>query len=132
MANGTYYKGQTLKQQKKISLYLMALLYVAAGINHFLNPKIYLGIMPPFLPQPLLLVYISGLFEVLLGLLLLVPATRTLAAWGIIVLLLAVFPANIQMAVNYLQTENPRLWLALLRLPLQGMLIWWAWQFTRK
>ena len=110
----------------------MALLYVAAGINHFLNPEIYLGIMPPFLPQPLLLVYISGVGEILLGLLLLLPVTRPLAAWGIILLLIAVFPANIQMAVNYLHTQHPSLWIALLRLPLHGVLIWWAWKFTRK
>ena len=109
----------------------MALLYVAAGINHFVNPDIYLNIMPPYLPQPNLLVYISGLLEILLGLLLLPRLTRRVAAWGIILLLIAVFPANIQMAINYGQTNHPGLWISLLRLPLQIVLIWWAWTFTK-
>ena len=109
----------------------MALLYIAAGINHFLNPDIYLNIMPPYLPQPNLLVYISGLLEILLGLLLLPRLTRRVAAWGIILLLIAVFPANIQMAINYGQTNHLGLWISLLRLPLQIVLIWWAWTFTR-
>ena len=115
-----------------MALYLMSGLYVAAGIIHFVKPQVYLKIMPPYLPWPLLLIYISGFFEILLGLLLLLPATQIFAAWGIILLLIAVFPANIQMAVNYTQAQHPGLWLAWLRLPLQGLLIWWAWQFTFK
>ena len=109
----------------------MALLYVAAGINHFINPDIYLNIMPPYLPQPNMLVYISGLLEILLGLMLMPRLTRRAAAWGIILLLIAVFPANIQMAINYGQINHPGLWISLLRLPLQLVLIWWAWTFTR-
>jgi uncharacterized membrane protein len=117
---------------KKVSLLLMALFYIGAGINHFLNPAMYLKIMPPYLPQPLLLVYISGLLEIILGCLLLPAKTRRFAAGGIILLLLAIFPANVQMVLNYYQAQHPGWWIALVRLPLQGALIWWAWSFIRR
>lgn len=109
----------------------MSLLYIAAGINHFVRPGMYKRIMPAYLPWHLELVYISGACEILFGLLLLPVATRPTAAWLIIGLLLAVFPANIQMAVNYARASSPWLWIALLRLPLQLVLIWWAWCYTR-
>jgi len=108
----------------------MAFALVAAGIYHFVNPKMYKRIMPPWIPFHYQLIAISGLIEIILGLLLLLPATRTIAAWGIIVFLLAVFPANIQMAINFRQRNNPYLWVALLRLPLQFALMYWAWQYT--
>ncbi|WP_345253016.1 DoxX family protein [Flaviaesturariibacter amylovorans] len=111
---------------------LMALLYIAAGVNHFVHPAFYLAIMPPWLPAHGALVAASGVAEIVLGILLLVPRTRRFAAWGIIVLLVAVFPANVQMAVNYVELQHPKLWLALLRLPVQGLLIWWAWLYTRR
>lgn len=114
---------------KKISLFIMSVIYIAAGINHFWHPEFYLVIMPPWLPWHKELVVISGVCEIGLGLLLLFPSTRKLAAWGIILLLIAVFPANIQMAINYYNESNPKLWIAILRLPLQLILIWWAWSF---
>ena len=77
------------------------------------------------------LVLISGIAEVLFALLLLFPVTRRFGAWGIIALLVAVFPANIQMLINYCQQNNPMLWIAVLRLPLQLVLIWWAYGFTK-
>jgi uncharacterized membrane protein len=113
-----------------ISLYLMVLVYVGAGIMHFVRPEVYVGIMPPWLPYPRLLVWVSGACEIIFGLLLLPTETRALAAWLIIILLIAVFPANIQMAINFWQQQRTGLWLALLRLPLQGVLIWWAYSFT--
>jgi uncharacterized membrane protein len=116
---------------KKTGLYIMAALYVAAGINHFIHPEFYRKIMPPWLPFHDGLIFISGIFEILFALLLLLPVTRRLAAWGIIALLIAVFPANIQMMLNYQQENNPGLWLAVLRLPLQVLLIWWAYSFTK-
>lgn len=116
---------------KKISLFVMAVLYVAAGINHFWHPEFYLIIMPPWLPWHKELVVISGVCEIVFGLLLFLPTTRKLAAWGIILLLIAVFPANIQMAINYFNESNPKLWISILRLPLQLILIWWAWSFTK-
>jgi uncharacterized membrane protein len=109
----------------------MAALYVAAGINHWVHPAMYLRIMPPWLPAPGLLVWASGLAEILLGLLLVVRRTRRLAAMGIVILLVAVFPANVQMALNYWRENHPALWVAIVRLPLQALLIWWAYQYTK-
>ncbi len=111
--------------------YVFGLAFIAGGIFHFVNPKLYLSIMPPYLPWHSSLVYLSGFAEVLLGLLLLFPATQTLAAWGLIALLVAVFPANLHMALNTnaFASINPLiLWL---RLPLQGVLIAIAYLFTR-
>jgi len=113
-----------------MSLYIMAALYVAAGVLHFVVPRVYLKMMPPYLPAPQLLVYLSGVAEVALGLALLVPSLRSWAAWGIILLLIAVFPANLYM---FTSGKFPRLpaWALALRLPLQLVLIGWAYQFTR-
>ena len=86
--------------------------------------------MPAFLPAPLFLVYLSGFLEIVFGGLLLPEATRPWAAWGIILLLILIFPANIQMALNYWQALHPYKWLAIARLPLQIFLIWWAYTFT--
>lgn len=116
---------------KEISLYVMALLYIAAGANHFINPRFYTPIMPPWLPWHLELIYISGICEILFGALLIPPGTRIIAAWLIIALLIAVFPANIQMLINFQKVQHKYLWAAWLRLPLQAVLIWWAWIFTR-
>jgi uncharacterized membrane protein len=116
---------------KEILLYVMSLLYAAAGVYHFINPRIYMRIMPKYLPYHLQLVYISGALEILFAVLLLPESTRALGAWLIIGLLVLIFPANVQMAVSFYQKKNPYLWIALLRLPLQGILIWWAWLYTQ-
>jgi uncharacterized membrane protein len=115
---------------KQIALYIMSLLYTAAGIYHFVKPRMYMHIMPAWLPAHLQLVYISGAAEIVLGLLLIPAATRALAAWGIILLLVAVFPANIQMMLYYYKTGHPMRWVTVARLPLQAVLIWWAWLYT--
>ena len=109
----------------------MSGLYIAAGINHFWHPAMYEGIMPAYIGWHPELVLLSGCVEILLGVLLLFPFSRRMAAWGIIALLVAVFPANIQMSVNYYQQQHPLLWLTLLRLPMQVLLIWWAYRHTR-
>jgi uncharacterized membrane protein len=114
------------------SLYSMVIFYVAAGINHFWHPRMYKSIMPPYLPYHLPLVYISGICEIAFALLLLPAFTRWLAAWLIIAMLIAIFPANIQMAINYSRRHNPYTWLAILRLPIQLLLIAWAWPFTKR
>ncbi len=116
----------------KIWLYLMVALYVAAGINHFANTSIYMDIMPPWVPYHLPMVYISGVCEIVLGLLLLPLATRRIAAWGIILLLIAVFPANVQTCINNSNTHDLRFWISVARLPLQLVLIRWAWLYARK
>ena len=116
---------------KRISLYLMSLLYLTAGISHLISPKFYIDIMPPWLSWHRELVFISGICEICLGLLLIFVPTRRLAAWGIIGLLVAVFPANIQMMLNYANEDNSDLWLSIVRLPFQILLIWWAYGFTK-
>ena len=116
---------------KRIMRWLLGGLFVLAGVNHFHDAPFYERIMPPYLPWPTALVYVSGVFEIALGALVLVPRTAPLAAWGLIALLIAVFPANIHMAVHtelYPQIAPAYLWA---RLPLQGVFIAWAWWFTR-
>ena len=120
------------EKMKNISLYIMAALYTAAGLNHFIHPAFYIRIMPQWLPYQPALVFISGICETVFGLLLLFSATRKIAAWLIIILLIAIFPANIQMMLNYWHNNNPRLWISIARLPLQAVLIWWAYSFTKK
>ncbi len=116
---------------KRALKYLFATLFVAAGFSHFFNTSFYLRIIPPYLPRPLLLVYLSGLVEIILGVLLLIHDFVRAAAWGLIVLLIAVFPANLHMAVNhglYPEYSEAALWA---RLPLQLLLIAWAYWYTR-
>ncbi len=111
--------------------YLLGIFFVGAGVMHFVKPDFYLKLMPPYLPWHLGLVYVSGVAEILLGLLVVIPKYTRLAAWGLIALLLAVFPANLYVAMNPLALPdvNPRsLWI---RLPFQLVFIAWAWWFTR-
>lgn len=116
---------------EKISLYVMVVFYVMAGVNHFANPNFYKKIMPPWLDWHYTLICISGAFEIILGVLLLPIKTRQFAAWGIIALLIVVFPANVQMMINFREEQNPYLWIAVLRLPFQLLLICWAYQFAK-
>ncbi len=111
--------------------YAFGLLFVFGGLYHFINPALYLRMMPPYLPWHRFLVYLSGFFEVALGLLLFVPRYARLAAWGLVALLVAVFPANVRMALNpELFPGIPPLVLWL-RLPLQGVFIFWAYRLAR-
>lgn len=116
---------------KEIGLYIQAFLYTLAGINHFWHPRLYKQIMPPWLPWHDGLIVLSGVCEILFGLLLLPSLTRPLAAWLIILLLIAIFPANIQMTLDYMRRHDPRTWVTILRLPLQVVLIWWAYIYTK-
>lgn len=120
-----------MKYVKIILKYIFAAAFVLAGINHFLNPQFYLKMMPPVLPAHLLLNYLSGVFEILFGVLLLIPKFSRLAAWLIIALLIAVFPANIFMAMNPQMFPDISPTALYLRLPLQLVLIAWAFWFTR-
>jgi uncharacterized membrane protein len=120
-----------MSKLEKISLYVMAAFYVVAGVNHFSNPGFYRKIMPTWLPWHYFLIYFTGACEIFFGLFLIPKQTRKPAAWCIIVLLVAVFPANFQMMLNFWHQHSPYLWIAVLRLPLQLLLIWWAYRFTR-
>ena len=109
-----------------------ALFFVGAGINHFLRTGFYLRMMPPYVPFHHTAVYVSGVAEIALGLLLLVPQTTVVAAWGIIALLVAVFPANLQMAIHpetFPEFTPAALWI---RLPFQPLMMAWAFWLTRR
>ena len=115
---------------KTISKFVLAIFMIGAGIMHFVNPAFFLKIMPPYLPLHNELVLLSGVCELLLGILLLVPAYSRWAAWGIIALLIAVFPANLHVFQHQELLQAPPL-VHLLRLPLQGIFILWAYWYTR-
>ena len=112
---------------------ILAVLFMLAGAMHFILPQAYLRIMPPYLPSPLTLVYISGVAEILGAVGLLIPSTRRLAAWGLVALLIAVLPANIYTATAHLPLPclAGQSWVQWVRVPLQIPLIFWAWLYTR-
>jgi uncharacterized membrane protein len=108
---------------------LLAIAFVGVGVLHFVRPGGFEQIVPPYLPRALALVYISGFFEILGGCGMLIPPLRRIAGWGLIALLIAVFPANLHMALNNVQPEGTSLsplvlWL---RLPFQLVFIVWVW-----
>ena len=117
-----------------IALWALALTMIAIGVLHFVRPKPFVRIVPKYLPAPLALVYISGFFEILGGLGLLLPSTRSFAAWGLIALYVTVFPANVYMLTDNVSLDPrkpiPR-WALWLRLPFQLVFIAWAYWFTR-
>jgi uncharacterized membrane protein len=116
---------------KTVLKYVQGAFYVVAGMNHFINPGFYLKIMPPYLSWHEFLVFISGIFEVLLGVLLVIPRTTRLAAWGLIALLIAIFPANIYVYQHQDVFPDVSPTFHLVRLPLQAVFILWAWWYTR-
>jgi len=118
---------------KTILRWALTVFMVGAGANHFINPDMYLAMMPSQLPAHGALVAISGVAEILGGLGLILPRTRRLAAWGLIALFVAVFPANLNMALNGLPLNGKELpaWALWGRLPLQVVLIAWAFWYTR-
>ena len=114
--------------------WLLAGLMVLVGSAHFMFTRYFVAIMPPYLPWHEELVYLSGAIEIGLGVLLLPERTRSLAAWSLMALYVAVFPANLQMAlapVSFDGVSVPPL-LAWLRLPLQLVLLYWAYQYTAR
>jgi len=111
-------------------LYVMAAIYSMAGLNHFRVPRLYQRMLPPALPSPKILNILSGVAELLLGIALCIPAVSPLAAWGIIALLIAVFPANVFMYTNERAALGMPKWVLLLRLPLQLAFIAWAYLYT--
>ena len=123
-----------MRTSEKFSVGALSWLGVSAGLLHFLKTQFFVDMVPAALPAPVSLVYVSGVFEILGGIGLLVPRTRRFSAFGLIALFVAVFPANINMAVNHITptgtTEMP-VWVLWARLPLQGVLIWWAYRVGR-
>lgn len=113
-----------------MELYITGIIFIVAGVLHFVFPKSYKKIMPRYIPAHLIMVYLSGIFEILFGVLLLIPATQTIGAVGLAFLLVAVFPANLYMAQRMQQKGNKYAWIAWFRLPFQGVLIWWVLTFS--
>jgi len=124
---------QTRSVFKEIFRGVLAGAIITVGITHFTHPEPYYHIVPPQLPNPLALVYISGFFEILGGIGLIIPYISVAAAWGLIALFIAVFPANINQAINAIPIEGiPHIpILYWVRLPFQAVLIWWAWLYTK-
>jgi uncharacterized membrane protein len=112
--------------KRPLALGILAFFFVVAGLNHFLTPGPYLRMMPPWLPWHSELVWISGVAEMLGGLAILIPRLRRAAGWGLIALLVAIFPANLQVALHGWEGVNIPAWALWARLPLQPLLIAWV------
>ena len=121
-----------MKIAKEVFRWLLAAFFVAAGVGHFLRPAFYEAMIPPYLPAAHLLVVISGIAEIVLGILLVIPRFSRMAAWGLIALLIAVSPANIHMALHPSLFPEFRPVALLIRLPLQLVLMAWAFVYTRR
>jgi uncharacterized membrane protein len=120
-----------MARTKELLRWVYGILFALAGANHFVHTDFYVSIMPPYLPWHTALVYVSGVFEMVLGAMLLSRRTGRIAAWGMIALIVAVTPANVHMALHtelYPDFSASALWA---RLPLQGVLIAWAFWYTR-
>lgn len=114
---------------EEISLYAISAFYIFAGVSHFLSPKFFLKIMPKWVPYPKTVNLLVGAIEIILGAAIVFDETRTLAAWGIIALLVAVFPANIY-HYQLARQKGKQVAMTLIRLPLQLLLIYWAYTFV--
>ena len=111
-------------------LYVMAILYILAGINHFRKPKLYAKVIPPFITNKKIINELVGVLEILFGLYLFIPMFSRLAAISIMLLLIFIFPSNIYMITNKEASLGWPKWLLYLRLPLQFLLIYWAYQYS--
>ncbi len=114
---------------RKISIFTLAACFVLAGANHFRVPDLYLPLMPEWLPWHRALIAISGAAEILGGLGTALPKWRRAAGWGLIALLIAVFPANVHMLIHQVPVAGNEipLWILWARLPLQAVMIAWVW-----
>lgn len=110
-------------------LYAMALLYIFAGIFHFIKPKIYLRIMPNYLPNHKLLVYLSGLAEIILGISIAIPVLKNIALSLIILMLIVFIMVHVYMLTNKKASVGLPKWVLILRLPLQFFLMYWAYSY---
>jgi len=116
---------------RKFSLFGLSLFFIYFGIDHFINPEFYLSIMPPAFPLHAEAVYISGFFEILGGISVLIAPLRKIAGWGLVALLICVYPANIYMAITPEAFPEISIGLLYFRLPLQFLFIYWAYSATR-
>ncbi|MGH7607089.1 MAG: DoxX family protein [Gemmatimonadales bacterium] len=116
---------------------LLAAFFTFAGTMHFVRPRAYEAIMPPGVPMHREAVAVSGVAEIVGGLAVISPATRAFARWWLLALLIAVFPANVYMATNAadlaargVPADRIPKWMLWARLPLQPLMMWWAWRAT--
>ena len=116
---------------RKLSVFTLSAFFISFGIDHFVNPEFYLSIMPPNLPLKLEAVYISGLFEILGGVGVLIASTRKIASLGLVALLVAVYPANIFMALNPERFPEVSIYVLYFRLILQFFFFYWAYSVSR-
>lgn len=125
--------GSLLTRNKQILKGVLAVCMVVAGVLHFVTTEPFVRIVPGFLPAPAALVYISGVAEILLGIGLLIPRTQQLSAWGLVALFIAVYPANLNMAINDIGISGipSTWWFHAIRLPFQFVLIAWAYWYTK-
>ena len=122
------------KNKERVS-WLIGVAFALAGVNHFVNPRLYNAMMPDYLPYHSELVYLSGVFEILGGIGMFFPRLRRVAGWGLILLLIAVYPANVHMALNPDKFYKIPKWGLYLRLPLQFLLIalvYWSMKIEEK
>ena len=110
--------------------YLLGLLFIIGGVNHFRKPKLYERIMPPYIPAHSSLVLISGIVEMIFGFMLITKESQSIAAWGIILLLIVFIPVHIFMLQNKKASLKLPKWMLVIRLPLQLALIYWAYLYT--
>ena len=124
---------KVIRKNKDTLRNMLAVFIIVAGILHFAIPQPFIKIVPGFLPYPAALVYISGVIEIALGVGLFFPATRQLAGWGLVALFIAVYPANLNMAFNHIKLAGipDSWWVHGIRLPLQFVLIAWAYWYAR-
>jgi uncharacterized membrane protein len=124
--------GQTRTTERTVSRRLLAAFFIASGVNHFVMPRAYEQIVPPSLQADAgRVVEVSGVAEIVGGLAVLMPATRRLAGPGLVALLAAIFPANLYMARTPERFHKLPRWALYARLPLQPLMMWWAWRATR-
>lgn len=114
-----------------VLLIALSLLFINIGIDHFVNPDFYRSIMPAYLPMHTEAIYISGFFEILGGVAILFPKLRSMAGWGLVLLLIVVFPVNIHMAVNPNLFPDIPLSFLYIRLVLQFIIIYWTYFATQ-
>lgn len=121
-------RGETDTMLRKVSVVVLAVFFVVAGANHFRSPGTYLPMMPGYLPWPLALIHLSGVAEMAGGIGICIPKWRRLAGWGLIALLVAIFPANVEMLVHRVPLAGRTIpeWVLWARLPLQAVLIVWV------
>ena len=126
-----------MTQEKQVALWSLGVFFTAAGIMHFVNTPSYLAMMPPYIPFHEFCVYASGVCEIVFGIMVLIPRTRKIGAWGIIATLIGVYPVNIHHALSGgishpdLPTFFENATIAWTRLPFQFVFMYWAWIFTK-